>query len=319
MKKHRSSFRRKKTKKRHGFVAPARQDASQPKVVSKLQPQIQQEPIQGIKPGGTAIVMPIPLTPGPLTEEVQVRESIHSCSTVTKHFKRHHYQFAVQGYARLGTLSSYKAREDKVQGLFGDELESLLVKRVSPPKFGTTFIDKWEIGVGSTSNISITTPSGVSPFEIHYTASGNAFCASVKNFDVERAARVQKAGNPKLSHFITYDLDLLISGIRYELHQRFPKRDIGIIVRQIDYKKEKLIIPNSHTISEAQETDVPTWIDACFTKPKRFSIEQEIRILVFDAEQPDRPLDSHDCIEITESPEIAKSILPLEHGLFPSK
>lgn len=203
---------------------------------------------------------------------------------ITRYIEPKYLNSAVLGTIRFGTTSSYRASENDTAGRLGDIEEARLRDSFSSH---SGYYNSVRINRASLESLNISTPNGVDAIGVDLLVNDYCLCASSGEFAVHQARDLLLRGNGKLGAYITYDLILLLAGLRRR--QAFAGKMKGMrpLAKTILYGVKDRRWKIGETYIHAPEREkVKDWLKASFVKPIRFRHENEVRILMLNPTCP---------------------------------
>lgn len=214
----------------------------------------------------------------PLREDdiVELDSALHQ--TVTRHIDGDWLEATLAGSFKVGTIASYKAKDEALTGRFGDPEESIQ-REVYNSRTGI-FRDT-QIGPVHFEEVGF--EKGTDAISLVYGVNAYCSCAAIGNFDEVRANKLRKQGNPDVNAYVTYDLSKLKSAFREILAERPDFGNFSVFGRDVVYgQKNRYWEVEEHFHHKEDREPIAIFLDAAFVKANAYQHEEEYRLLIID-------------------------------------
>lgn len=196
---------------------------------------------------------------------------------ITKFFEAGAQDSICSGIIRVGSFAHYLHADgmDAESGAMSDGRESLTFNALDPPR-GVPVTGM----IAGHSLVNVTNTSNKPLFiDVSQYNEAFAFCATFGAYSTDMHRQMMQEtseykGNPKYTHAIQYDLDILLAiltsqGINHE-HAKVTYDDKIIVTRELG---PLFNVPDPRSFESIRKT--------IFTKPTRFHIERELRVVLY--------------------------------------
>lgn len=204
-------------------------------------------------------------------------------------------ELTLSGSYLFGTIFGYRPADTTQDGRLGDFQEGLQ-REVFMSRTGM-----YNISDGGYS-ISSTRVNGFEdPVAVEYAVNDYCSCASHGKFSRERALRLRASKNPDVNYYVVYDLKKLKNALQKMLQDDLETKDLSILIRNVVYgEKDRVWEAESEFHRQSDKDHLGFWLGNSFVKSENYKHEEEVRILIFDAQKAGRlpnkakPMSWHD-------------------------